>query len=233
MPNGGKLSDHYPVWVSLAAVPAARGNYPLTTQAERNAAFGRFCMLTGEAVTTNMQPDHPILIGRRQLRFEGNPTGQLHQDGSFYAALPLYVQSDRCAPEEPMLLHQRGLELDVVVQVQAAAAWAAAAGSSGDLMLSAALLSYVGSDVPLRLVVGDALLHHAPVSPVPAMPAQTTADLTAITTDKHEAVIAAYTLVSDLLADMGTHQPDLLTPQGDIAVQKLGADWRAKLTGWE
>ncbi len=54
--NGSRLSEYHPVWVTLAAVPAVRGNYPLTTQAERNAAFNRFCMLACQAVTTNMRP---------------------------------------------------------------------------------------------------------------------------------------------------------------------------------
>ncbi|MGW0799607.1 hypothetical protein [Streptomyces sp. NPDC002692] len=34
--------DHDPGWMSLTAVPAVRGSYPLTTQAERTAAFDRF-----------------------------------------------------------------------------------------------------------------------------------------------------------------------------------------------
>ncbi|MFE3637487.1 hypothetical protein [Streptomyces sp. NPDC059168] len=69
--------------------------------------------------------------------------------------------------------------------------------------------------------------------PLPATPAQTTADLDAIVTDKREAVVAACALVSDLLADMGAHQPHVLTPEGDILVDRLSTDFRQSLTGWD
>lgn len=68
---------------------------------------------------------------------------------------------------------------------------------------------------------------------LPPTPAQTTADLAAITTDKREAAVAAYALASDLLADMGAHQPHLLAPEGNIELALLSSSWRAKLTGWE
>ncbi|MFF7233037.1 hypothetical protein [Streptomyces sioyaensis] len=64
--------------------------------------------------------------------------GQLHQDGSFYTAMPINLQSDHTNDDGPKRLFQRGLELDLVALVQAAAAWAAETGSAGDLMLSAA-----------------------------------------------------------------------------------------------
>jgi hypothetical protein len=232
-PVGGTLAFHYPVWVTLTAVPAARGNYSLTTQQEREAAFDRFYRLASAGVTTSMQPRHPILVGRRQLRFEGVPTGQLHQDGSFHAALPIHVSNDRREPDGPKLLYQRALELELLVQVQAAAAWAGKTGASGDIMLSAALHRFDDSDQPLRLAVSEDVFQRGPVGALPATPAQTTADLAAITTDKREAVVAAYALVSDLLADMGAHQPHVLTPEGNIKLDRLDSDWRARLTGWE
>ncbi|MER7832191.1 ATP-binding protein [Streptomyces sp. NPDC095602] len=232
VPAGGTLAPHYPVWVTLAAVPAVRGNYPLTTQQERVAAFDRFYKLASAGATTNMQPDHPILVGRRQLRFQGIPTGQLHQDGCFYGALPIHVSGDRRQPEGPELLYQRGLELDLLNQVQAAAAWASETGATGDIMLSAALHRFDGNDQPLRLAVSEDAFQRGPVGALPATPAQTTADLAAITTDKQEAVVTAYALVSDLLADMGAHQPHLLTPEGNIDLAELDSSWRAKLTGW-
>ena len=58
-------------------------------------------------------------------------------------------------------------------------------------------------------------------------------DLGAIVTDKREAVVAAYALVADLLADMGAHQPYVLTPVGDIQIDRLNSDYRRQLTGWD
>ncbi|WP_329240454.1 hypothetical protein OG223_53810 [Streptomyces sp. NBC_01478] len=58
-------------------------------------------------------------------------------------------------------------------------------------------------------------------------------DLGAIVTDRREAVVAAYALVADLLADMGAHQPYVLTPDGDIQIARLNADYRQQLTGWD
>lgn len=69
-----------------------------------------------------------MLVGRRQVRFEGDPTGQLHQDGAFYVAPPINFQGDQFDSDEPERLYQRGLELDLVALVQAAAAWAAETG---------------------------------------------------------------------------------------------------------
>ncbi|EFE71909.1 hypothetical protein ABT269_21975 [Streptomyces viridosporus] len=43
----------------------------------------------------------------------------------------------------------------------------------------------------------------------------------------------AYALVSDLLADMGAHQPHVLTSEGDILTDRLNADFRQALTGWD
>ncbi|MEV5582211.1 hypothetical protein AB0L39_27090 [Streptomyces parvus] len=40
-------------------------------------------------------------------------------------------------------------------------------------------------------------------------------------------------LVSDLLADMGVHQPHVLTSEGDILADRLNADFRHALTGWK
>ncbi|WP_217211901.1 helix-turn-helix domain-containing protein [Streptomyces sp. AC550_RSS872] len=230
--GGSPRATYYPGWISLAAVPAVRGTYPLTTQADRNAAFDRFFKFAGEGVTTRVQPDRPVLVGRRQVRFEGDPTGQLHQDGAFYAALPTYFQGDQFDSDGPKRLSQRGIELDLVALVQSAAAWAAETGAAGDLMLSAALHRFDGSDDPVRLVVSEGAFQHGPLMPLPATPAHTTADLGAIVTDKREAVVVACALVSDLLADMGAHQPHVLTPDGDILTDRLNADFRQALTGW-
>ncbi|WP_431998581.1 AlbA family DNA-binding domain-containing protein [Streptomyces fungicidicus] len=231
--GGSPPATYYPGWVSLTAVPAVRGTYPLTTQADRNAAFDRFAKLAGEGVTTHAQPERPVLVGRRQVRFEGIPSGQLHQDGSFYAALTMHLQGDQFDSDGPKRLSQRALELDLVTLVQAAAAWAAETGAAGDLMLSAALHRFDGNDGPVRLVVSESAFQHGPLMPLPATPAQTTADLDAIVTDKREAVVAACALVSDLLADMGAHQPHVLTPEGDILVDRLSTDFRQSLTGWD
>ncbi|MFF8513362.1 helix-turn-helix domain-containing protein [Streptomyces sp. NPDC015492] len=231
-PAGRKLAAWYPIWVSVTAVPTVRGDYPLTTQDERNAALDDFTKLANQAVTVNMRPDHPALVGRRQVRFEGVPTGQLHQDGSSSTALPLNSRADPFDDDAPARLYQRGLELDLVAQVQVAAAWAAETGAAGDLMLSAALHRPDGDLAPVRLVVSDSAFQHGPAVTITKTPAQTTANLAALAADKHEAVSTAYTLVADLLADMGTHQPHLLAPDGDIRLDRLG-DYRQTLTGWD
>ncbi|OKI91907.1 hypothetical protein AMK18_31995 [Streptomyces sp. CB01249] len=126
---------------------------------------------------------------------------------------------------------QRSFELDVVTLVQAAAAWAAETGAAGDLMLSAALHRYDGSDKLVWLIVTDSYFQRAPALPFPAVPAEVTADLTALVTDKREAVGVACALASDLLADMGAHQPHILTPDGDIRMDRLNNDLRHALTG--
>ncbi|SMF78240.1 hypothetical protein [Streptomyces sp. Amel2xC10] len=69
------------------------------------------------------------------------------------------------------------------------------------------------------------------LAPLPESPAQTTVDLGAIVTDKREGVVAAYALVADLLADMGAHQPYVLTPDGDIQIDRLNSDYCQQLTG--
>lgn len=150
-----------------------------------------------------MRPKHPALVGRRQVRFEGHPTGQLHQDGSTYAALLLNLTDVSYQPDAaPKRLYQIGLELNCVAMVQAAAAWAAETGAAGDLMLSAALHRFDADD-PVHVLASEHGFHDGKAMPFPATPAQITADLAAIVTDKHEAVVAACALVSDLLADMG------------------------------
>jgi hypothetical protein len=229
--GGSPRATYFPAWVALAAVPAVRGTYTLTTRADREAAFDRFFQLANEGVTTRVQPDRPVLVGRRQVRFEGNPTGQLHQEGSFYAALALSLQRAPIHPDGPMWLYQRGIELDLVALVQAAAAWAAETGGAGDMMLSAALHRLDGSGDPVRLVVSESAFQHGPEMPFPATPAQTTGDVAAIVTDKREAVVVACALVSDLLADMGAHQPHVLTPEGDLLTDRLNDGYRLQLKG--
>lgn len=73
----------------------------------------------------------------------------------------------------------------------------------------------------------------APALPLPVTLAQTTGDLAAIVTDKREAVVVACGLASDLPADMGAHQPHILTPEGDILTARLNDGFRHQLTGWE
>ncbi|MFF1643222.1 helix-turn-helix domain-containing protein [Streptomyces sp. NPDC058246] len=219
--GGSPKATYYPGWVSLAAVPAVRGSYPVTTRVDRDAAFDRFVKLAGEGVTTNVQPARPVLVGRRQVRFEGVPTGQLHQDGSFYAVLPINLQSDHTNDDGPKRLFQSGLELDLVALVQAAAAWAAETGSVGDLVLSAALHRFDDSDKPVHLIASEHAFPHGPAMRFPSVPAQTTGDLAALVTDQREAVVVACALVSDLLADMGAHEPHVLTPEGEILIDRL------------
>ncbi len=85
---------------------------------------------------------------------------------------------------------------------------------------------------PLRLVESEeAYPREGTVAPFPESPARTTVELGAIVTDKREAVAAAYVLVADL-ADMGAHQPHVLTPDGDIQTGRLNADYRQQLTRW-
>ncbi|MEU1371917.1 ATP-binding protein [Streptomyces sp. NPDC005803] len=224
---------YYPGWVTLSAVPSLRGSYPLTTQADRNTAFKCFHDLACHGVTLRARPEHPALVGRRQVRFEGLPTGQLHQDGSSYTAQTINIHNDQRDPDGPDLMSQRALELDLVTLVQAAAAWAAETGAAGDLMLSAVLHRYDGSDKPVRLIVTDDFFQRGPALPLPAAPAETTGDLSAIVSDKREAVVVACALVSDLLADMGAHQPHILTPEGNILTDRLNDGLRHQLTGWE
>lgn len=109
-PAGRTRSTWEPFWVSVAAVPTVRGDRALTTQQDRTAALDRFAELAKQAVTSYMQPTHPALVGRRQVRFEGDPTGQLHQDGSLYAALILEL-ADQPPGSSDKRLDQRGLEL--------------------------------------------------------------------------------------------------------------------------
>ncbi len=230
----GPRATFYPAWVGLAAVPAARGTYTLSTRADRDAAFARFRTLACDGVTISAMPEGTAMVGRRQVRFEGKTTGQLHQDGSFYVALPLNLQSDHYNDDSPKRLYHRGLELDLVALVQAAAAWAAETGAVGDMVLSAALHRFDGGDGPVRLVASEeAYPREGTVAPFPKSPAQTTVDLGVIVTDKREAVVAAYALAADLLADMGAHQPHVLTPDGDIQIGQLNADYRQQLTGWD
>jgi hypothetical protein len=221
-----------PAWVALTAVPTVRGSYPLATREERNAAFNRFVALAMEGITERVRPDGPVLVGRRQARFEGSPSGQLHEDGSFYGALSLGLQPSRRGPEEPEQLYQRGFELDLVALVQAAAAWAAETGAAGDLLLSAELRHWDGSDKRVYLAATDSPFAEGPAVPFPLAPAQTTADLAAVVNDKREAVVAACALASDLLADMGTHQPHLLKPDGDIALARLDG-YRHWIVNWD
>ncbi|MFD8096864.1 hypothetical protein [Streptomyces malaysiensis] len=158
----------------------------------------------------------------------------MHQDGTFYAALPLNLQNDQFDPDGPKRLYQRGLELDLVALAQAAAAWAAETGAAGDFTLSAALHRFDGSNVdePVRLVVSESAFQHGPAMPLPETPAQTTGDLAAIVTDKREAVVVAFALASDLLADMGAHQPHVLTLEGDILTDRLNDGFRHQLRDW-
>ncbi|WP_052190207.1 helix-turn-helix domain-containing protein [Streptomyces sp. NRRL S-1824] len=232
VPAGGSRASWYPLWISVTAVPTVRGNYPLTTREERDAALQRFTMLAYQAVTTNMKPEHPALVGRRQVRFEGFPTGQLHQDGSSFTARPLNVRKDEYDEDAPRKLYQRGFELELVTQVQVAAAWAAETGGAGDVMLSAALHCFDDGLTSLRVVTSEDDFQRGPAQPIPKMSAQTTANLQALVADKHEAVSAAYALVADLLADVSVHQPYVLTPEGDIRLERLNSEYRSELTGW-
>ncbi|MGW3060678.1 AlbA family DNA-binding domain-containing protein [Streptomyces goshikiensis] len=216
LPSGGTLTSWSPGWVTLTAVPAVRGNYPLTTQAERSTALERARKLIGERTATSVQPNPPALVGRRQVRFEGVPTGQLHQDGSLYVALPLPLRADPHGSETPLRLYQLEFEREMVALVKAAAVWPTEAGAAGDLVLSAALHHFDGPETSVSLVLSTRFPQYRPAVPLPATPAQTTADLLAITSDSREAVITAYTLVSDLLADLGAHQPHLLTRDGEL-----------------
>jgi hypothetical protein len=138
-------------------------------------------------------------------------------------ALParLTLQSDHSNSDGPKRLFQRGLELDLVALVKAGAAWAAATGAVGDLMLSAALHRFDDSDKPVHLIPSEHMFRHGPAMPFPAVPAQTTGDLAAVVTDQREAVVVACALVSDLLADMGAHEPHVLTPEGEILIDRL------------
>ncbi|CAL9333187.1 hypothetical protein SUDANB106_00115 [Streptomyces sp. enrichment culture] len=67
---------------------------------------------------------------------------------------------------------------------------------------------------------------------MPKTPAQTTADLTALAADHHEAAVTAHTLITDLLADLGAHEPCFLTPDGHITTEDLSSAYTAQLSGW-
>ncbi|MFH9712901.1 hypothetical protein ACH4MW_37060 [Streptomyces luteogriseus] len=101
------------------------------------------------------------------------------------------------------------------------------------MTLSAALHRFDGGDEPVRLVVSESAFQHGPAMPLPTTPAQTTGDLAVLVTDKREAVVVTGALVSDLLADMGVHQPHVLTSEGDILADRPNADFRHALTGWK
>lgn len=87
-------------------------------------------------------------------------------------------------------------------------------GAAGDVMLSAALHCFDDSDKPVHLTASEQAFNHGPATPLPTIPAQTTGDLAAIVTDQPEAVVVACALVSEFLADMGAHEPYVLTPKG-------------------
>ncbi|MEV7676727.1 ATP-binding protein [Streptomyces sp. NPDC088752] len=232
VPVGGTQASSFPLWVSMTAVPTVRGNYPLTNREERDAALKRFTTLAYQAVTTRMKPDHHALVGRRQVRFEGHPTGHLHQDGSTFTAQALNVQKDPYDKDAPKKLYQRGLELDLVAQVQVAASWAAETGGAGDIMLSAALHRFDDDLTSLRVIASEDDFQRGPGQSISRMPAQATANLQALVANKHEAVSTAYVLAADLLADMSVHQPYVLTPDGDIRLERLNERYRHELTGW-
>ncbi|MFJ2154205.1 helix-turn-helix domain-containing protein [Streptomyces microflavus] len=59
--TGPKTND-YPAWVSLAVVPSARGTHPVSTRADREAAFDRFVKLTDKCVSPNVQPGRPCWL---------------------------------------------------------------------------------------------------------------------------------------------------------------------------
>ncbi|UZJ33760.1 AlbA family DNA-binding domain-containing protein [Streptomyces endophytica] len=232
LPNGGtRATDLYPLWASLTAIPTIRGNYSVTTLNERNAAFERFHKLAGAALTDKMQPRHPVLAGRRQVRFEGAPIGQLHQDGSFYGAMPLDYKEAQCDRDGANALSQIGLELHLVTLVQAASAWAVESGATGEILLATALHRFDDKDVRLNNSEDPGLWGSAVA--LPSTPVRTTADLVAVATNMREAITMAYTLASDLLADMGAHEPGILTPEGDLRVERLNSGWRHRLTGWK
>lgn len=46
--GGSPKATYRPGWISLAAVPAVRGTYSVTTRVDRDAAFDRFVKLAGE-----------------------------------------------------------------------------------------------------------------------------------------------------------------------------------------
>ncbi|MEU1691219.1 ATP-binding protein [Streptomyces hirsutus] len=221
-PDGPERRWWQSVWLSLAGVPTVRGNCPLFTWQARDEALRRFQQVTQEGEMFRVRPRGSAVVARRQVRFEGSPAGQLHEDGSFYAAVELELQQSRKAPHhDPKLLDSRVVELTLTQLVQAAAAWATEAGAGGDLMLCTRLYRFGGTDAPLRLVDSDSLSEEGPVSTVPDNSAQTTAHLAAVAAERAEAVSAAYTLAADLLADMGVDEPRVLTPHGELKTEPL------------
>lgn len=212
-----------PVWLGLTSVPTVRGHYPLVTQAARTQALRRFLDITGEGQMFLVQPRGAALVGRRQVRFEGNPTGQLHEDGSLYCAVEIELKSSISDPAHDLkTLDQREVEVALLDLTRAAAAWAAESGAGGDLMLRAQLHRYGGRNRPFRMRNEDfASAIEGPVATVPQEAADTVAQLAALVTSELEAVSAAYTLAADLLADMGVGEPRILTAHGAMNTQAL------------
>ncbi|MFI2188184.1 hypothetical protein [Streptomyces sioyaensis] len=109
--------------------------------------------------------------------------------------------------------------------------WATESGAAGEILLATTLHRFDDKDVRLNNSEDPGLW--GPVVALPSTPARTTADLAAVATNMCEAIIVAYTLASDLLADMGAHEPGILNPEGDLRVERLNSGWRHRLTGWK
>ncbi|MFF4323304.1 hypothetical protein [Streptomyces sp. NPDC001568] len=204
----------------------------LITAAER---LPHGLVLDGEVVVWDLEEGRLSFEGLQRRAAARALTAPAARMPAHYVAFDLPHLNIKGNPREsrdPKQLDQRELELELVAQVQTAAAWAAEIGGAGDLMLSAALHRFDDDLIPLRLVVSESAFQHGPVGPISRTPAQTTANLAALIADKREAVSTAYSLVADLLADMGAHQPHVLTPEGDIRVDRIDGPDRSALTGW-
>jgi hypothetical protein len=231
--GGRTAASIFPAWITMTAVPTVRGSYPLATQGERRQAMEQFAAITRRCATDRVNPSDPVLAGRRQVRFEGSVTGQLHEDGSSYLASVLWLNEDQRGAPEPQLLYSSELELPLLTQVEAAASWADMATAGGDLMLSVQLHRLDGAEQPVRVALNaDTVFQHGPVGVLPKEPASVTADLAALAADHAEAVITAHSIAADLLADLGLHQPGSLTPSGELDRSCLSHGWRAMLEGW-
>jgi hypothetical protein len=104
-PGGRTPASVFPAWMTVTAVPTVRGSYPLATHGERRQATERFAALAARCATDRLRPAEPVLAGRRQVRFEGSVTGQLHEDGSSYTASVLWLVEDRRGAPQPQILY--------------------------------------------------------------------------------------------------------------------------------
>lgn len=218
-------------WVAVALVPAARGSLPMTTRSDRLEAF-RAAVTLADRCFSHQWPSEGK-PGRRRMRFAGTVSGHLHQDGSAYLAYRQNIQTTDYAPQGPRRLYLGSFELGLLTIVQGAAAWAVHCGATGDATISAHCVSPVqAADELFELMPSADSFGVSASAPLSAQPVEITVSLDALATSAEENVVAAHTLASDLLADIGMDEPTILNHDGTLHEPGLG-QWRSQADRWK